>query len=127
MPKMGWVSTTHLFLSLEEIFLKLINCCNFLYCLESEAQGCGEGKDQRRRTMPCEIRPIAVDTPQTANLTPFFLGKGVLIEETIFFYNVSFIIEQRCQIASGRGVGADSGEKLEAEAANVPYLYLNVL
>ena len=28
-----------------------------------EAQGSGEGKDQRQRTMPCEIRPIVVDTP----------------------------------------------------------------
>ena len=28
-----------------------------------------EGKNQRRRTMPCEIRPIAVDTPQNAFFT----------------------------------------------------------
>ena len=45
-----------------------------------EAQGCGEGENKRRRTMPCEIRPIVVDTPQTAfkvffflKVTPFFL------------------------------------------------------
>ena len=29
-----------------------------------EAQGCGEGLDQRRRTMPCEIRLIAAESPQ---------------------------------------------------------------
>ena len=31
-----------------------------------EAQECGEGKNQRQGTMPCDIRPIVVDTPQTA-------------------------------------------------------------
>ena len=28
--------------------------------------GWGEGQAERQRTMPCEIRPIVVDTPQTA-------------------------------------------------------------
>ena len=31
-----------------------------------EAQGCGEGLDQRRRTMPCEIRLIVEESPQNA-------------------------------------------------------------
>ena len=31
-----------------------------------------EREDERRRTMPCEIRPIAVDTPQTAKGDTFF-------------------------------------------------------
>ena len=49
------------------------------------------GKDKQRVEEPCRanIRPIAVDTPQTA--------KG------------------------GRGVGANSGEKLKGEDKNVPY------
>ena len=33
-----------------------------------EAQGCGEGKNQRQRTMPCEIRPIVMESPQERGL-----------------------------------------------------------
>ena len=37
-------------------------------CLPKEAQGCGEGKHQRQGTMPCEIRPIVVESPQERGL-----------------------------------------------------------
>ena len=33
-----------------------------------EAQGREEGKHERQRTMPCEIRPIVVESPQERGL-----------------------------------------------------------
>ena len=54
-----------------------------------EAQGSGEGKDKRRRTMPCEHTPDCSGKPTAHEV--------------------------------GRGLGTESGEKLENEAQNVPY------
>ena len=48
---------------------------------------CGKDATNDVRTMPCEIRPIAVDTPQNAfslilfKGDTFFLEQGVLIQQ----------------------------------------------
>ena len=73
--------------------------------------------------MPCEIRPIAVDTPQhrffKGDTFSLFLICSIILK--LIFYDENLYFNKKVSPLSVRGVATDSGEKLEDEAPNVPY------